>query len=121
MTISYVTVTGSFDDGSGAPVGGTAAFTPSATVYASSGPLVFPELPVQALISGGQLQALDGSQVKLLATDNEVTVEGQHAPGFTWTVDLTVSAGNGTVTDSWEFTLPSSPDTVDLYSTRTAA
>lgn len=117
--LAYVTVTGTWADGSGgSSVSGTVCFTPTATVYAAGQPVVIPDLPVQALITGGQLQALDGSQVRLLATDNAgLTVEAL-TPGWEWSVKVEVSSGDATAEDSWWFALPSSPGTVDLYSTR---
>jgi hypothetical protein len=120
--LNYVTITESWGDGagSGAEVSGTATFTPSATVYASGTPLVVPEIPVQALITAGQLQSLSGGQVQLLATDNSVTVEGPN-PEWLWSVSIEVTEGGSTATDSWEFALPSSPGTVDLYATRNPA
>lgn len=122
VPLSYVTITESWGDGtgSGAAVSGTVTFTPTATVYAAGTPLVLPEIPVEALITGGLLQALDGSPVRLLATDNTVTVEGPD-PEWLWSVQVVISAGATTVTDSWEFALPSSPGTVDLYATRNPA
>lgn len=119
MTLAYVTVTGSFGDGSGNPVDGEAVFTPSAVLYAPGVPAVIEAVPVTALVSGGQLEAPDGGPLRLLATDNEgLTAEGQHAPGWTWAVTLTLSAGGTVTADSWSFELPSSPGTTDLYSTR---
>ena len=121
--LAYVTISESWDQGtgSGSAVSGTVSFVPTATVYASGQPIVFPELPVEALITAGQLQALDGSPVRLLATDNAgLTVEGP-SPEWLWSVAVTVSAGGGTATDSWEFALPSSPSSVDLYATRNPA
>jgi hypothetical protein len=120
--LNYVTITESWGDGtgSGAAVSGTVTFTPSATVYASGSPLVVPEIPVQALITAGQLQSLSGGPVLLLATDNSVTVEGP-SPEWLWLVTVEVTEGGSTVTDSWEFALPHSPGTVDLYTTRNPA
>jgi hypothetical protein len=120
--LNYVTITESWGDGtgSGAAVSGTVTFTPSATVYASGSPLVVPEIPVQALITAGQLQSLSGGPVLLLATDNSVTVEGP-SPEWLWLVTVEVTEGGSTVTDSWEFALPHSPGTVDLYATRNPA
>lgn len=120
--LSYVTITESWGDGtgSGTEVNGTVTFTPSATVYASGTPLVVPEIPVEALITAGQLQSLSGGPVQLLATDNTVTVEGPN-PEWLWSVTVEVTEGGSTATDSWEFALPSSPGTVDLYATRNPA
>lgn len=117
MTAAYVTVTGPFDDGSGSPVNGTATFTPTATVFLASGPVVFADVPVQALIANGQLTAVNGTPLQLLATDNTVTVEGP-SPTWRWQVTVELTAAGSTVTDSWEFALPSSPPSVNLYSTR---
>lgn len=116
---NYVVITGDFEDGSGAALSGTASFTPTCTVYdASGGPLVFASVPVEALITAGQMTALNGSPLQLLATDNTVTVEG---PSPEWLWQVTVSLDNGAVTDSWEFALPSSPSPVSLYATRNPA
>jgi hypothetical protein len=118
--LDYVTITGTFEAADGTGLDGVATFCPGATVYDSSGPVVFADVPVQALITAGQLQALDGSPLQLLATDNSVTVEGP-SPEWLWSVTVSVTAGASTSTDSWEFALPHSPDTVDLYSTRNPA
>jgi hypothetical protein len=121
--LAYVTITGAWSDGSGSgdTVSGSVVFTPTATVYAAGQPLVIAEVPVQALIADGQLQALDGSPLQLLATDNAgLSVEGPD-PAWLWCVKVEVTAGGGTAEDSWEFELPSSPDTVDLYGTRNPA
>jgi hypothetical protein len=120
--LNYVTITESWGDGtgSGSAVSGTVTFTPTATVYASGTPLVVPEIPVQALITAGQMQSLDGGSVQLLATDNTLTVEGPNAE-WLWSVTIEVTEGGNTVTDSWEFALPHSPGTVDLYATRNPA
>jgi hypothetical protein len=118
--LNYVTVEGGFDDGSGSPIDGTATFTPSANVFVESGPVAFASVAVQALITSGQLQALDGSPLQLLATDNDVVIEGP-SPEWLWTVALELGSGASVVTDSWQFALPSSPATVQLYSTRNPA
>lgn len=118
--LSFVTITGDFEGGDGTALNGTASFCPTATVYDTSGPLVFADVPVQALITSGQLEALDGSPLQLLATDNTVTVEGP-SPEWLWSVTVELTAGGSTSTDSWEFTLPSSPASVSLYATRNPA
>jgi hypothetical protein len=111
MSLNYTTVTGTFDDGSGTALTGTATFTPSATVYAAGVPLVTPNGPVQALIINGALKNTSGGALTLLATDNAgLTVEG--LTGFWyWTVSLSIGGTN----QGWSFFLPGSPSTVDLY------
>jgi hypothetical protein len=112
MTLSYTTITGTFDDGSGTALSGTAVFTPSATVYAASGPVVTAGIPVSARINSGSLQATGGGALSLLATDNaNVTVEGETGFWY-WTVAVTV---NSTLLSPFSFFLPSSPSTVDLF------
>src|ERR1700722_18691906 len=113
MTLTYVTVTGSFDDGSGSPLEGLVTFTPNQAVYASGVPLVTPDVPVQAQITGGQLQGLNGSPVRLLATDNDGLTFLSLTGFFYWTVSVAL---NNQEPQEWSFGLPSSPDSVDLYS-----
>jgi hypothetical protein len=84
MSLTYVTITGTWEDGSGEPLNGTATFTPSASVYASG--------------------------VPVLQADSPVTVEGLTGFWF-WTVQITVA---GVDQDPWSFFLPSTPATVDL-------
>lgn len=113
MTLAYVTLTGTFEDGEGKPLSGTATFTPNTTVYASGGPVLQPDVPVQAVITGGVLQDSAGQPLKLLATDNA----GLSCAGLTgfvfWTVQLTIG---GVEQAPWSFFLPSSPSSCDLYS-----
>lgn len=109
--LNYVTVTGTFDDGSGSPVNGTVTFTPSATVYASGTPVVSAGTPVSCSIAGGQLQGPSGGTLQLLATDNDVTVEGRTGFWF-WSVAISIDGA----TDGWDFFLSSAPSPVDLYS-----
>lgn len=112
MALNYVTITGSFAGGDGTPATGTVRFVPSQAVYAGAQPLVQSEAPVQCQIVGGQLQALGGGPVKLLATDNAglryLTLTGW----FYWTAEVTV---NGESEAAFSFFLPSSPASTDLY------
>jgi hypothetical protein len=119
--LNYVVVTGTFNDGTGQPMTGSATFTPSQPVYASGVPEVTPALPVTAEIVAGQLLALSGGPLQLLATDN-VGLEVEGRTGF-WFWEVSVSIG-GEVTDTWQFFLPwatygSAPydGTVPLYAT----
>lgn len=87
-------------------------------MYASGIPLVTPGNPVQAAIIGGQLKTSGGGTVQLLATANAgLSIEGSTGFWF-WTVTVSVTAGGATTTDGWQFFLPVSPASVDLYSTR---
>jgi len=107
VSLNFVTITGTFDDGSGNPVSGEVVFTPSVTVYAAGVPVVYPDVPVTVPISGGNL-----GTVHLLATDNGgLTIEGLTG-FFYWSVTVTISG----VSQGWSFFLPSSPSTVDLFS-----
>jgi hypothetical protein len=109
---NYTTITGTFEDGSGTALSGTAVFTPSATVYATGAPLVSADLAVGAKIVSGSLVSAASGPLTLLATDNTgVTVEG--SIGF-WYWNVTVTVGGVTLTP-FSFLLPSSPSTVDLY------
>lgn len=118
MSLTYIQVTEDWNDGSGQPVSGTVTFTPSQTVYASGIPLVTPANPVQAQITGGQLRSQGGGTVQLLSTSNAgLSIEGSSGFWF-WTVDISITSGGGTSTDTWQFFLALSPSSVDLYSTR---
>jgi hypothetical protein len=110
MSLTYVTITGTWEDGSGEPLNGTATFTPSASVYASGVPVLQADTPVLAAITGGQLLSSSGGPLRLLPTDSPVTVEGLTGFWF-WTVQITVA---GVDQDPWSFFLPSTPATVDL-------
>jgi hypothetical protein len=112
VALNYVTVTGTFDDGTGAPISsGIVTFTPSSAVYASGVPLATPASPVVAQIVAGALKSPSGGTLQLLATDNSgLTVEG--LTGF-WYWTVTVNIGGATQTFS--FFLPHTPTTVDLY------
>lgn len=107
MSLTYVTVTGTFDDGSGNALNGSATFTPSETVYASGIPVVSASNPVSFQIANGVLTG-----ARLLATDNTgLSFEGLTG-FFYWTVQVTLT---GAQQAPWSFFLPSSPSTVDLY------
>lgn len=108
MALNYVHVTGTFDDGSGNPLSGSAVFTPSQTVYASGVPVVSTNNPVGVQISNGSL-----GTVQLLATDNSGLSFTSETGFFFWTV--TVTLGNQ-AQSSFSFFLPHTPTTVDLYS-----
>lgn len=118
-TLNYVTVTGTFADGTGAPLTGTATFTPSQPVYSSGVPLVTPGVPVTAAISGGQLVTSAGAALRLLATDNAGLVLESRTGFWCWEVSVSLAGADA---DEWEFFLPwsvygASPydGTVDLY------
>jgi hypothetical protein len=114
--LSYVTFTEQADDGSGAQLDAAVTFTPTQTVYDSAGP-VFAAVPVQAQIVGGQLSLLNNQPVTLLANDNSgLAVQGR--TGFwLWEVEIGWDTPAGPVKDGWSFFLPSTPSTVDLFST----
>lgn len=107
MALNYVTITGSFLDGSDSPVNGTVTFTPSETVYSSGVPVASVSNPVTATISNGSLQA----SFKLLATDNTLVYEGLTG-FFYWTAQVVIA---GVAQTPWSFFLPHAPSTVDLY------
>lgn len=117
MALTYITITGTFDDGTNSPVNGSVTFTPSSTVYASGIPVATPATPIQAQVINGTLVAPGGGTLQLLATGNSgLTVEGRTGFWY-WIVAISITAGDGTVSDGWDFFLPVSPATVDLYST----
>jgi hypothetical protein len=118
VALNYTTITGTFEDGSGSPQSGSVVFTPSATVYATGGPVVSVGLSVTGKIVNGALQNSTGGALKLFATDNaNVTVESNSTPGFWfWTAAVTVGPGSGQALQTFSFFLPSSPSTADLYS-----
>ena len=108
MSLNYVTITETFDDGSGTPLAGYVTFTPSESVYASGIPLVSADNPVTVDITAGAL-----ASVHLLATDNPgLSYEGLTG-FFYWTAQVVIG---GITQEPWSFFLPSSPTTVDLYS-----
>lgn len=107
MALTYTTITGTFKDGSGAPLSGSVTFTPSETVYAAGIPVVSASNPISFAITGGILQ-----NCELLATDNSgLSFEGLTG-FFYWTASVTL---NNVTQSSWSFFLPSTPATVDLY------
>lgn len=116
MSLSYVTLTGTFDDGSGNPLpltGQTAycLFTPSSQVFASGIPVITPAQPIQAPIVAGSLRAPSGGALQLLATDNAGLTYGGLTGFFFWTVTVVI---NGQAQSPWSFFLPHTPSTVDL-------
>lgn len=119
MAATYITITGTFTDASDQPVSsGTVTFTSNETVYAAGGPVVTPDTPIAAQIVGGQLRSAEGGTLELLSTASTgLTIEGRSGFWF-WTVTITIHANgsNATVTDGWNFFLPASPSSVDLYS-----
>lgn len=114
-SLTYVTITATFTDGSNEPVArGVATFTPSAPVFEAGSPVATPNNPVQAQIVNGQLLGSDGqSPLTLLATDNDGLTVGGMSGFWFWTVQVQI---NNVRQDPWIFVLPSSPDSVDLYS-----
>lgn len=108
MALNYVTITGTFDDGSGNPLSGQVTFTPSETVYASGVPVASTTNPVIVQVISGSLQT-----VKLLATDNTGLTYAGLTGFFNWSVQITLG---GVTQPGWSFSLPHSPSTVDLYS-----
>jgi hypothetical protein len=114
--LNYVTIEEDFSNLSDAAVSGTVTFTPNQTVYASGVPLALADVPIEGQIVGGQLQAPGGGQVQLLATDNTGLTFTTRTGFLMYTVAIEITAGTATSTDGWDFFLPSSPATVDLYS-----
>jgi hypothetical protein len=113
VALLTVEVTGTFTDGSGEPLAGTATFTPTSTVYAGGVPVLQPDAPVTAQITDGQLKAPSGDPLTLTATDNDgLTVEGLTG-WWAWNAQVTVS---GQVQPPWSFFLPYSSSPVDLTS-----
>jgi parallel beta-helix repeat protein len=111
--LSYVTITGTFDDGAGSPLSGTVTFTPNTTVYASGIPVLQPGVPVEAQIVAGELFGPSGGPLTLLATDNSgLSYEG-NTGFFFWSVQVTIGTQ---ALGPWEFFLPHEPDVVDLWS-----
>jgi hypothetical protein len=119
LTLSLVTITCTDEDGTLGGLSGTVQFTPSSTIQVESVPAVIADVPVQAEITNGQLLGLDGQAVQLLPTDTaNVTIENGDGFWF-WTVCVTINGPDGPLPpDTWRFQLPSSPTSVDLYSTR---
>jgi hypothetical protein len=115
VTLTLVQINEAVDDSSETPLNGTAVFTPTQTVYDSGVPVVLADTPVTAQIVNGQLSLLTGEPVQLLPNDTQgLTVEGR--TGFwLWSVAIELEAGTTTITDGWDFYLPSSPSSVDLY------
>jgi hypothetical protein len=116
VALNYVTVTGTFQDGSGNPLpltGQTAycLFTPSTAVFASGIPLISPAQPIQAPIIGGALKGETGGALTLLATDNTGITFGGLTGFFYWTVQVYI---NGLALQQFSFFLPHLPSTVDL-------
>jgi hypothetical protein len=109
MSLEYVTITGTFNDGSGAPVTASPVFTPSQVVLADGIPAVTPATPVEAVVLSGQLLNADRGPLELLATGQSgLTVQGSTGFWF-WTVsNLPLGMAD------FSFFLPSSPGTVDI-------
>ena len=107
MPLNKVSITGTFDDGSGTALSGTAVFTPSQTVYFNGQPVVSASNPVSAAITGGALQA-----VSLVATDNPGATFTSQTGFWYWTVAITL---NGVTQPGFSFFLPAVPSTKDLF------
>lgn len=114
MPLAYVTLTGDFIDGSGNPASGTVTLTASQTGYASGVPAVSGDSPIVAQIVAGQLLALGGGPLQVLATDNTLTLDGPTG-WWAWTAAPVI---NGVTEPPWSFFLPSSPSSVPLWATR---
>lgn len=112
MTLAYVTITGDFAQGDGSPASGVVTFVPSQPVYDGAEPLVSTDAPVTCSVAGGQLQSASGGAVQLLATDNSGLRLLTLTAFWWWTVTVTLEGADA---ESFSFTLPSSPATVDLY------
>jgi len=108
VSLALTEITATFDDGSGAPASGYVTFTPSETVYASGVPVVSVDSPITVQVNAGVL-----GSVELLATDNSGLSYIGQTGFFYWTVQVVV---NNITQAPWSFFLPSSPDTVDLFS-----
>lgn len=114
MTLTYITVTESFMDGTGAPLSANVTLTPSQAVYAGGIPVVTPASPIVAEVVGGQLLGPSGGPLQLLATA-QAGLTLMSGTGFWWW-QATVQVGQ--VTDMWQFQLATSPASVELYSTK---
>jgi hypothetical protein len=114
MSLTYITITESFVDGTGAPLSANVTLTPSQAVYAGGVPVVTPAQPVVAEVVGGQLLNSSGGPLQLLA-NVQAGLTLMSGTGFWW---WTASVQVGQVTDSWSFQLAASPSSVELYSTK---
>lgn len=114
MALTYITVTESFVDGTGAPLSANVTLTPSQAVYAGGIPVVTPASPIVAEVVGGQLLGPSGGPLQLLATA-QAGLTLMSGTGFWWW-QVTVQVGQ--VTDTWQFQLATSPASVELYSTK---
>lgn len=113
MPLQYVTLTGTFRDGTGAPLTGTVTFTPSATIYADGVPVITADNPIQGQIISGELRSPSDGMLELLATDNSgITIIG-NADWWFWEASHTIG---GQVQSAWQFLLPYSSSPVDLVS-----
>lgn len=118
MALNAVVITETFTDSAEQPLDGTATFTPNVTAYASGVPVLQAGVPVQAQIIAGQLRSASSGTLQLLATDNDLRIEG--LTGFVlYTVQVTIS---GQTAAPWSFFLPWSiygvspyDGAVDLY------
>ena len=114
MSLTYITITESFVDGTGAPLNTGVTLTPSQAVYAGGVPVVTPAQPIVAQVVGGALQGPNGGALQLLAT-SQAGLTLMSGTGFWfWTASVTI----GKVTDTWSFQLATSPGSVELYSTK---
>jgi len=113
VSLSYTQITGTFEDGSGNPLSGTAEFSINTTLYASGVPLLQPSVPVQAQIIAGSLENAEGATLQLLdLASTGIAFAGQTGFWF-WTVSVTIG---GEVLPPWSFFLEHSGTAVDLYS-----
>jgi hypothetical protein len=111
--LSYTEITGTFADGGGNRLSGTAEFTVNTTLYSPGGPVFQPDVPIQAVITGGELQSLSGGPLRLLDLASAgLEMAGQTGFWF-WTACVTVA---GQVLPPWSFFLEHSATPVDLYS-----
>lgn len=113
MTLSFTQITGTFQDATGEPLSGMAAFQPNTTVYAGGVPVLEADVPITAQIIAGSLKSGTGGTLQLLDQGSTgLAYVGQ--TGFvSYTVTITLA---GKVQPSWQFMLPHSSTPVDLYS-----
>ena len=114
MSLTYITITESFVDGTGQPLNTGVTLTPSQAVYAGGVPVVTPAQPIIAQVVGGALQGPNGGALQLLAT-SQAGLTLQSGTGFWW---WTAAVTIGKLTDTWSFQLGTSPASVELYATK---
>lgn len=112
--MSYTQLTGEYLDGEGNALSGTATFTVNVALSAASGVAVLqPAVPVQASITGGQLQSLTGGIFQLADMASAVSIEGSLTSFWFWTVQETLARQ---ALEPWSFFLEHSATPVDLHS-----